>query len=162
VPDPYHHAALKPFSGDPERAFDLAVAALTPLAFTIQGRSEVSLELAGVGMSSTRQSPLHGASRILISSARGALRLEAELDGARRMARFVVLFPVGLSVALGVILAVLFGVFLEDTRGLLPVAVAAGGNSLVWLLVGPLLGRYIRARVHEGLDALLANMVAVA
>lgn len=61
------YASTVPFEGDTAKAFDLANAALTSLGFRISSRSELSLELIGPGMTSTRQSPLVGASRLRIT-----------------------------------------------------------------------------------------------
>ena len=82
--------------------------------------------------------------------------------GVARMRRFVTLFPVGLVLGLGAVLSVLFSVVLSPGMGVVAVAAVVGGNAALWLVLGPLLARWIRARTCRGLDALLANMVAVA
>ena len=41
------------------------------------------------------------------------------------------------------------------------VVAAVGGNAALWLLLGPLMARWVRTRTDRALDALLANMVSV-
>jgi hypothetical protein len=149
------YAASVPFRGDADRAFALAESALTALAFRHTERTAAALELVGPGMNSTRQSALVGASRIRIVSDRGELALEADLHGVASMARFVILFPIGLCLFLAILFAIVFS---EVFWG---VAAATGAAALLWLLLGPLMARTIRARTCRALDALLANMVIV-
>jgi hypothetical protein len=47
-----------PFTGDTNKAFDLAVASLTGLGFQLVKRDDASLTLTGPGLGSTRQSVL--------------------------------------------------------------------------------------------------------
>jgi hypothetical protein len=108
------------FDGNTAKAFDLAVAALRSLGFRVVARDDFSLDLVGPGMNSTRLSPLLGASRIQITRATGELALEAELAGIQRMARFVTLFPVGLSLALCVLFFVVFSLVFEHRGGSSP------------------------------------------
>lgn len=155
------YSAALPFPGDAERAFDLALAALTALGFQLQTRSAHSLELRGPGMHSSRQSPLVGASRITIQRGPGELSLEAELGGVQRMINFVNYFPLALVLGLGGVLYVVFSLIWGQGRWSLAVGGAVGGNAALWLLLGPLLARGMRQRTERALDALLANLAAV-
>ncbi len=102
-----------------------------------------------------------GGSRIYIRGGRGEIAIEAGLGGVKRMSRFVTLFPLCLCLSLCILYAVMFGVGYGSRASIVPVAASAGGIALLWLLLGPLMARWIRARTCRGLDALLANMVAV-
>jgi hypothetical protein len=155
------YAASLPFRGDTDRAFGLAESALTAIGFRVTGRTTGSLEMIGPGMNSSRESALVGASRIHVQSGPGELELGADLGGVARMSRFVTLFPIGLVLVLGVVLSVVFGVLQGPGIWVAVVAAVVGGNVVLWLLLGPLMARWIRARTCRGLDALLANMVAV-
>ncbi len=149
------YASSLPFSGNVDHAFRLAESALVALGFRIAERTPTSLRLAGPGMNSTRESALVGASQIQVHGTRGELTLNADLGGVERMARFVILFPLGLGLALALFFALTFG----PAQG--AALTAAGGYILLWMFVGPLMSRYIRARTCRGLDALLASMVTI-
>jgi hypothetical protein len=112
-------------------------------------------------MNSTRESVLLGASRIRVTRGARDLSIQAELGGVQRMARFITLFPVGLSLGLGVLFFAMFS-FISNHRGwVVPVAVVVGANALLWLILGPFLARQLYARTCSGLDALLHNMASV-
>lgn len=155
------YAASLPFRGDTAKAFALAEAALTALGFRFTDRTASSVELAGPGMNSSRESGLTGASRIRISGGRGELAVEADLGGVAWMARFVKLFPIGLVLCLGIVLSVVFSVVFGPGVWIVAVAAAVVGNAVLWLVLGPLMARGFRARTDRALDTLLANMVAV-
>ena len=156
-----HYAAAAPFRGDPDKAFSLAEPALTAIGFCLTERTPTAVEFVGPGMNSSRQSALVGASRIHVQSNRGELALEADLGGVARMARFVTLFPVALCAFLAILFIVLFRVLFGPGPWLVTVVASTGGIALLWLLLGPLMARGIRARTCHSLDALLANMVKV-
>jgi hypothetical protein len=155
------YAASLPFRGNTDRAFGLAESALTAIGFRLMERTTGSLDLVGPGMNSSRESALVGASRIHVHSGPGELELKADLGGAARMSRFVTLFPIGLVLFLGVVLSAVFGVRHGPGIWIIVVATVVGGNAALWLLLGPLMARWIRTRTCRGLNALLANMVTV-
>jgi hypothetical protein len=154
------YTAAMPFRGDAGKAFALAVSALTSIGFRLTDRTAASLEMLGPGMNSSRQSPLVGASRVRVEAASGELRLDADLGGVQRMSRFVTLFPPALWLSLGVVFVVLFSVSFGLGAWIIPVVAIPAGLALLWLVLGPLLTRGIRARTCRALDTLLANMVA--
>jgi hypothetical protein len=77
------------------------------------------------------------------------------------MARFLILFPIGLTVGLGVVLSLVFVAICGVAGWIIALGAAVGGNTVLWLLLGPLMARKIRARTQQALDALLAIMVSV-
>jgi hypothetical protein len=155
------YTASLPFRGDTDKAFRLAESALTAIGFRLTERTPGSVELVGPGMNSTRESALVGASRIRLVGGRGELAVEADLGGVVRMSRFVTLFPIGLVLLVGVVSSAVRGAQSGPGNWIVGVAAWVGGNAVLWLLLGPLMARWIRARTCRGLDALLANMVAV-
>jgi hypothetical protein len=155
------YSVSMPFRGDTDKAFSLAESALTAIGFRLTEKTAGSVEMVGPGMNDNRQSPLVGASRIHISSRRGELALEADLGGVVWISRFVQLFPLGLCLFLAVLFSVVFGMVFGPGIQVFAVAGPLGGIALLWLFLGPLIARRIRARTCRGLDTLLANMVAV-
>ena len=155
------YSSTLPFRGDPEKAFGLAESALTALGFRLKERTGTKVELVGPGMNSSKESPLMGASRIELLSGGGKLSVEAELGGVVRMSRFVTLFPICLVLSLGVVFSVVLGIGIGPGFWMGGVGGAVGGNAVLWLVLGPLMARWIRARTDRALDTLLANMVAV-
>jgi hypothetical protein len=155
------YTASVPFRGDPDRAFQLAEKTLTTLGFRFTQQSNATMELAGPGMRSSRQHGLVGASHIRIADARGELILEADLGGAEWLSRFVTLFPVGLCAGLAVVLSAVFYAMHGPGNWINAVAVSTGGCAVIWMWLGPLMARGIRARTNRALDALLVNMAAV-
>lgn len=155
------YAATVPFRGKPDRAFGLAESVLTGLGFRLVDHTPEAMEWVGPGMNSTRQSPLVGASLLRFRLEGSELALEAELGGVARMARFVTLFPLGLCLVLAVVLSGVFAARFGQGPWMVPVVGSTGSIALVWLLLGPLLARTLRARTCRSLDTLLANMAAV-
>ena len=150
-----------PFRGNTGEAFQLAEAALTAIGFRLTERTADSLELVGPGMNSTKQNPLVGASRIHVRGGSGKLDLDADLGGVAWLSRFVLVFPMGLVLGLGVVFTVVFGVLFGLGMWLAAVWGALGANAVMWLLLGPWMARRIRARTERALDSLLANLVSV-
>jgi hypothetical protein len=103
----YH--ASRPFQGDVDKAFDLAVDALSALKFGLDSRTADSIRLTGPGMKSNRQNPLVGASQLEITLHHGQLDLTADLRAAERMMRFARTFPIALSCVVGVTFLMGFG-----------------------------------------------------
>ena len=155
------YSASLPFRGDTAKALGLAESALTGFGFRLTQRTAASLEMVGPGMNSSRESPLMGASRIHVVGTSGELALEADLGGVEWMARFVTLFPVSLALGLGILFFVVFSIVFGPGPWMIGVAAGCGGLALMWLVLGPWMARSIRKRTCRGLDALLANMVAV-
>ena len=155
------YAATQPFQGDTDKAFRLAESALTALGFRFTERTTTSIELAGPGMNSSRESGLMGATRIRISGGHGELAVEADLGGVARLSRFVTLFRPGLCLILAVVLSGVFAGVFGPGLWLVAVAGATGANAILWLMLGPWMARGFRRRTDRALDTLLANMVTV-
>jgi hypothetical protein len=146
------------FHGEAERSFDLAMTILSSVGFRVVARDDARLEAEGAGMNSTRESPLTGASRVRIVHRHGEFQLEAELGGARKMCRFVALFPPALGLGLAAFFAVLFGVIIPEASpwtALIPLLAVSP-----WPLIAPILSRHITRRTVRALDTLLSNMAS--
>jgi hypothetical protein len=147
------YASLQ-FHGDTDKALSLAASALTAVGFRIteQTVQTVKLIVEKVPWSVRRT---FGLPKGKVNS------LDAELGGVARMARFLILFPIGLTVGLGVVLSLVFVAICGVAGWIIALGAAVGGNTVLWLLLGPLMARKIRARTQQALDALLAIMVSV-
>ncbi len=158
------YATSVPFRGDQDKAFDLAITALTALGFRLDQRTADSARLTGPGMNSSKQSPLVGASKLDLSTRRGELALAAELGGAERLMRFVRVFPIALNVGLGLLFCVIFSVTMGQRVRfwtlMTPVITVVLINAAVWVFLGPWMARLIHQRTCRGLETLLSSMVA--
>lgn len=112
-------------------------------------------------MHSNRQNALLGATDIRIVAGRDELAVEAELGGVARMSRFVMIFPIGLTLFLSGVLSAVFAVRFGPGNWMAAVAAFVGANAVIWLILGPIMARSMQARTNHALDALLANMVTV-
>ena len=83
------------------------------------------------------------------------------MGGVATMSRFVMLFPIALVLCLGIVLSAVFAVRFGPGMWIGGLATAVGVNTVVWLVLGPLMARSIRRRTCRALDALLANLVIV-
>jgi hypothetical protein len=157
-----NHIATIPFSGDTSRAFDLAIASLTSIGFRVTNRESRAVAFRGPGMNSTRQSPLLGATEVVIREGDHGLTADAELGGVRRMSGFIRVFPIALN-------AFLLLTALGVAAGVHPpavsiVAMAAGGatavNAVLWLALSPIIARRLERRSCDAISNLLENLAA--
>jgi hypothetical protein len=158
------------FTGRADPVLSAAVTTLTNNGFAIVDRMNGRTTLAGPGLTSTRQNPILGASRIEIAVRGQTLHVDAELGGIVTMRRFLRWFPLLLGLGLGLLFAVLGAVVWEgkfDVGLGLPwppglqwfVATMALGILPVvpWLFISPLLIRMVRRRTERALDVLANN-----
>jgi hypothetical protein len=144
------------YSGDAEAAIKAIEATLLPNSFQIQSVGQDHIELTGRAAQSTRESPLRGATRIVVRARGGHLHLDAELGGVKRLAAFVCVFPILLWLGLGAAALIKAG----EASSILTVESVVGAG--IWLLLGPLLGLWVRKRTVGALDTMLANAVVSA
>jgi len=146
-----------PLEGEGSRVLDLALHVLVSNGFKLVRQDGDTIEFEGDGMHSTKQSPVLGASRIRIAVDGRQARLSAMFGGVRRMQRMMIFLPLGLGIFLTVLFLALFhemGIGLVLLISLAPVA--------PWLVLTPLLNRWIRRRTEAALDTLLSNLVLAA
>ena len=150
---------------DPERLKELAVQMAAAAGFVIEPPLGPAFELRGPGMQSSRQNPLCGASRMRWVQDGRTVTLEAELGGARWMARFVKVFPLALTLGLVVVLGIVFGFVLAPQQQIMTLATLgaiAVFDTVIWLLLGPMMARGIENRTRQALDSYFTNVVALA
>jgi hypothetical protein len=145
------------FNGDSSRALDTALRTLLPLGFEIESQGSGYLALKGPGMNSTRQNALQGISHAEFSANRGSLRVRAELGGVDRMQRFLVFLLIGLGLFDSLVFIGLW-YFLDPLRAHPWFLVIPLITFIPWIIIGPLLARWIDKRTREALGVLLHNM----
>lgn len=154
---------------------DVVHAALLTLAnngFAIVNRDENSADLTGPGLTSTRQNPLLGASKIHLELHGQQLRLDAELGGVDSMRRFLMRFPLVLGLGLGLFFGVCGGLLFGRqfgvgfgvpwAQGWMWLLVSLGFALLPvspWLFLSPMMSNMIQTRTQSALTTLVQNAV---
>lgn len=162
------------FIGSTDSVLSNALAILTVNGFLIVNRDTNSADLTGPGLNSTRQNPLLGASRIHLEIAEQQIRLDAELGGVKSMQNFIMRFPIGLGLGLGLLFAVGGGTLFGQLFGVgfgMPGFVGwkwlllAMGIPLLsvspWLFLSPKMSEGIATRTQDALSALVRNAISM-
>lgn len=153
----WRHRAEARVDGEVNDAVRRAVDMLAMTGFTIQSRQPGAARLTGPGLNSTKQNPLLGASAIELRSDRGKLVLDADLGGSRFLGLFAKWFPPALALMISVFFLVLVALGAMPTSALVPVAIVAGLQLVIWAIIGPRIGRRVKRRTVEALDNLVHN-----
>jgi hypothetical protein len=74
------------------------------------------------------------------------------------MKRFVLWFPIALCLFLSVALLAFLSAILNQQQWGIAALAAPAANLLLWMVLGPVMARFIQARTCRGLDALLWSM----
>jgi len=145
------------FSGEPSHAFDTALRTMLPLGFQVISEGSGLLVLSGPGFTSTRQNALLGVSRAEFTAERSSLKVRAELGGVDRMQLFLIVLLVGLGLFDSLIFLGLWW-FLDALRARAWFLFIPALTLLPWVIIGPILARWIGKRTREALRQLLQNM----
>ena len=145
------------FSGEPSRAFDTALRTLLPLGFLVVSEGSSQLIVTGPGFNSTRQNALLGISRAEFTAERSSLKVLAELGGVDRMQRFLIILLVGLGLFDSLVFLGLW-YFLDQLRAHTWFLAIPALTLVPWVVIGPILARWIGNRTREALNRLLQNM----
>jgi hypothetical protein len=152
------------FRGNLSTAFTVAVATLGAAGFVVASRTDRALEMTGPGgLPSSRQSLLCSISRIRFAAVGSRLEMEVE-TGGKRWARIVLPALIAFTVSIGVavqILARSHPAHGPKSGDLVAVLTPLVTIVVVALVAVPLAIRTQRRRLHQTLDALLDNMVAM-
>lgn len=149
-----------------ERMLTNAITTLTHHGFRLERRTENEAELTGPGMTSTKQDPLLGASRVRLQTRDGRLKVNAELGGVQTMRRFLTWFPLILGATLGLTFSVVGGLVLGQQDGPAPALpwrwlLFGFGTALLpvspWLILSPLMIRWITRRTKNAIETLAHN-----
>jgi hypothetical protein len=148
-----NYTASVAFDGRGDDALELARTVLATNGFEVNARGLSQLSAKGPGMFSTMDNPLLGATAVTIRIAEGRIDLAAELGGVRRMRTFLYVFPP----ALGLVLIVLFLTLGMEWR---PVLLTVAVAICPWIVLSPVLARWVSSRTLRAIDTLLHNMTA--
>ena len=146
---------------DGERALRTSLVVLAAAGFRLAGKTASSAELTAPPSVGSLRHPLLGASRLRLSMQEGRLSVAAELGGAAYLSRLVHVFPLGLMVALGLSLGLVFSLAFDgeqasDARTATLAALL--GQVILWAVVGPLLARRFESRTRKALDTFVSNV----
>lgn len=136
-------------NADPSQALETARATLLSHGFQITTDPRGILEAKGPGMNSSKQSALLGVSQLQISASESTVRVVADLGGLRPMRLLLYGLPIGLAVLFLVLFGFSFGFSWGYALPLLP-----------WVVLSPLMARWLEKRTRRALDVLVHNMVA--
>ena len=147
-----------PFSGNMEKALDVARNVFIQHNFEIVHGSDSEVELTGPGMLSSRQNPLVGISRVCIRGTNGNLSIEGEFGGIRKLTKYLVLFIVGMAI----FFVVFFGIILpKQGQPLNKIILISLAPFIPWPVIIPLMAIWMKSRTSKALDTLINNMVAL-
>jgi hypothetical protein len=140
-----------PYKGPTHPPLETARSHFIANGFRIDRLSETELIAIGQGMYSTKQNPIAGASRTRITVSPDSIDIIAELGGVKSIQRFLYIFPPALAGCLALIFACIPG-FPANALLLafLPV--------LPWMVLSPLMARWVRRRTIGALDNLAHNL----
>ena len=136
-------------SHDGQKAFEFAQSIFVQNNFSLKKIGSEEVEFTGPGMHSTHENPLTGVAKARIKWRGKTIQLEANLGGVKMMQWFLFLFPP----CLGLFLFTIFYLVHHSIQSALPALYAVSP----WIVIGPLMGRWIKNRTLKALDVLLEN-----
>ncbi|MHC4536932.1 MAG: hypothetical protein ACYS6K_23540 [Planctomycetota bacterium] len=139
------------FTGSSSAAMEAARLQFMANGFKIDQSSDEKLVVTGPGMYNNQQNPIVGISHAKITISSSAIEICAELGGVKFMQMFLYIFPP----ALGIFLALVFACIPSFPRrasltAILPV--------LPWVVISPLMARWLKNRTTKAVDTLVHNM----
>ncbi|MCD4830383.1 MAG: hypothetical protein K8R02_01085 [Anaerohalosphaeraceae bacterium] len=147
-----------PFSGNTEKAFDIALSILMPNSFAVIRKDDKSIELAGPGgFMNTNQNPLIGVSQITISGYANELSIKADFGGVRSLMKYLIVFIISMTLFFLVLFGIMFSKKI-DTRLLFLIILAP---TAPWIVLIPIMGKFIKSKTAKALDSILNNMAAL-
>ena len=151
------HEASIPYSGDSQRAMDIALQSLLPLGFKIESQGSARLVVSNKTYNSTKQNALMGISHAEFEAGHSTLSVKAQLGGVERMQNFLIFLLLGLGVFDAILLTGLW-YFLDALRPHTWFLVFPLVSLLPWALILPRMTAWISKRTLDALDVLLSNM----
>ena len=142
------------FTGSSSAAMEAVRSQFMANGFKIDQYSDEQLEVTGPGMYNNQQNPIVGVSHAKITISSRTIEICAELGGVKFMQMFLYIFPP----ALGIFLALVFACIPSFPRrasltAILPV--------LPWVVISPLMARWLKNRTTKAVDTLVHNMANV-
>ena len=147
-----------PFSGNMEKALEVARNVFIQHNFQIVRDSDSEVEFTGPGMLSSRQNPLVGISRVCIHETSGNLSVEAEFEGIRKLTKYLALFIVGMAIFFVAFFGIMFSKQGQPLNKIILISLAP---FIPWPVLIPLMAIWMKSRTSKALDTLINNMVTL-
>jgi hypothetical protein len=148
------HITSSSFKGSPEKVFGLITTVFTSNGYNLASRDAQTLRFESEARAGLSRIPMLGASTVMFSIEGERLTMRADMGGVRKMGTLIILLPVALAAILLAIFGILFG-----ELGPRFIAIVSLGPVLPWVLLAPLLIRWLKNRSAEALDRLLESIV---
>jgi len=131
-----------------------------PHGFQIVSISDTDLEVVGPGTYWTKgQDPMVGISRAHISAVDGKLSIRAELGGVTKIIKYLIIFIAAMAVSFLVVFGIVFGQ--SQGQSMRKSFLIFLGPLAPWVVITPLMGRFLKSRTCRAIDVLMNNMVAL-
>jgi hypothetical protein len=134
---------------DPSKAFQNLKQVFVQNNFSVKTHGDNGFELQGPGLNSTHENPILGVSSGACRVHGSTIELAVELGSARMLQWFILCFPIGLGLFLAIVFSLTLGGWTAITTPLLAVA--------PWLVLSPLMSRWIHNRTTKAVDTALHN-----
>jgi hypothetical protein len=148
----------EPFSGNMEKAFEVAKNVFIQHNFQIVRNSDSEVEFTGPGMLSSRQNPLVGISRVCIRGTSSNISIEAEFGGIRRLTKYLVFFIVGMAIFFLAFFGIMFS---KQGQPLNKIILNTLAPFIPWPVIIPIMAIWMKSRTSKALNTLVKNMVAL-
>lgn len=151
-----HHEVAVIGSADADRLLDAAVASLAATGFTIRQRTDHALIATSPSLMNTRQPPLHGAGRIVLTATNKSLTVHADLSSLQGMITLLRWLPL-IILAMD---ALIFGIL--AAAGAMPwwTLTLIAIPTLALLAVGPLIAGSMTRRTRRAIDQWAHSLAA--
>ena len=147
------YESSKHVSGEASAVAKRIVDTLVGQGFRIAARQRDSVELLGPGMTSSRQNPLVGASKVVVRSHRREVAIEADFGGVRRLIRTLGFIICSMAILFLVLFGFVIPIEPPVLRYIVPVLPLAP-----WPFLLPWMGWLFRRRTARAFDVLLQNI----
>jgi len=146
----------QPNSSDPDTARQIVLQTLLPLGFEIANDTSYGLTVNGPGYRSTRQPPLYGISTAVFEFSRSQIIIDAELGGITQISRLLMAILIGVGVLDSAIFFALW-FYIDKLRVNNWFLFVPALTLLPWIIIAPLMVRFIHRRCKDAIDTLLRN-----
>ena len=145
-----------PFTGNAEKAVELARNVFIQHGFQIVNNSDSALELVGTGTVWTKgQDPLVGISKVYILGTSSKLSIEAEFGAIRKTIKYLIYFLLSMAAFFLVVFGIQFYLQGQSVRKLLLITLAPFSP---WPIIVPLMAKFMKFRTSRAIGVLLNNM----
>jgi hypothetical protein len=141
--------------GDPIKVLEAALNILVAMGFSIVKKEKYLLELSDPGLHSSKQNPILGASKIIVSINGNELVVQAEYGGIRKLMKFITILIVVMAISFLIFFTFLFG---KQSDNIVYISLAP---FLPWIVLLPLMSNIFQKRIKKSLDTFVNNVLVV-